>query len=70
MLLPEEQCGGASEVRRSYASFSHAADENGVSRILVGFHFRKAVDDGIAHGRKIGDCRDRILRPEGGRGGH
>jgi hypothetical protein len=52
--LPEEQCGGANEVLRSYASFSQAADENGVSRILVGFHFRKAVEEGIKHGRKIG----------------
>ena len=64
MLLPEEQCGGASEVRRSYASFSHAAEENGVSRILVGFHFRKAVNDGIKHGRKIGhDAVSHFLRP-------
>jgi hypothetical protein len=52
--LPEERCGGANEVLRSYASFSQAADENGVSRILVGFHFRKAVEEGIKHGRKIG----------------
>ncbi|MGH8070914.1 MAG: vanadium-dependent haloperoxidase [Candidatus Entotheonellia bacterium] len=52
--LPEEQCGGVNEVLRSYTSFSQAADENGVSRILVGFHFRKAVEEGIKHGRKIG----------------
>jgi PAP2 superfamily len=52
--LAEERCGGANEVLRSYASFSQAADENGVSRILVGFHFRKAVEEGIKHGRKIG----------------
>jgi hypothetical protein len=32
-----------------------AADENGLSRILVGFHFRKAVKEGIEHGRKIAD---------------
>ncbi len=32
---------------RSYASFSQAADENGISRILIGFHFRKAVREGI-----------------------
>jgi hypothetical protein len=52
--LPEERCGGANEVLRSYSSFSQAADENGVSRILVGYHFRKAVEEGIQHGRKIG----------------
>jgi hypothetical protein len=52
--LPEEQCGGANEVLRSYSSFSQAANENGLSRILVGYHFRKAVEEGITHGRKIG----------------
>jgi hypothetical protein len=52
--IPGERCGGPNEVLRSYSSFSQAADENGVSRILVGFHFRKAVEEGITHGRKIG----------------
>jgi hypothetical protein len=51
---PEKRCGGAHEVLRSYSSFSQAADENGLSRILVGYHFRKAVEEGITHGRKIG----------------
>jgi len=41
-------------LRRQYTSFSHAARENGLSRIYVGWHFRKAVDDGIRHGRRIG----------------
>jgi hypothetical protein len=54
LLLAEERCDGANEVLRSFSSFSQAADENGVSRILVGFHFRKAVEEGITHGRKIG----------------
>ena len=40
---------------RRYASFSQAAEENGVSRILVGFHFRKAVDEGIERGGRIAD---------------
>ena len=53
--LPEEQCGGAIEVLRSFSSFTQAAEENGLSRILVGFHFRKAVKEGIEHGRKIGN---------------
>ena len=49
---------------RAYASFSQAAEENGVSRILVGFHFRKAVREGIEHGRQIGRlAADRFLRP-------
>jgi hypothetical protein len=62
--LPEEQCGGAQEVRRTFSSFTEAAEENGVSRIYVGFHFRKAVEEGIAHGRKIGDrAVSRFLKP-------
>jgi hypothetical protein len=64
MLLAAERCGGASEVLRSYTSFSHAADENAVSRILVGFHFRKAVEDGTRHGRRIGkEAVTHLLRP-------
>jgi hypothetical protein len=57
LTLPvtEERCGGATEVRRSFSSFTQAAEENGVSRIYVGFHFRKAVQDGIKHGRQIGE---------------
>ena len=56
-------CADATPVYRHYASLSQAADENGLSRILVGFHFRKAVEEGIAHGRKIGDrAVDRFMR--------
>src|SRR5690606_24771142 len=43
LLDEEERCDGSNPVRRSYASFSQAADENALSRILVGYHFRKAV---------------------------
>src|SRR6266700_4390044 len=39
---------------RSFTSFSQAAAENGESRIYAGIHFRSAVEDGIAHGKKIG----------------
>ena len=57
-------CDDVSPVFRSYTSFSQAREENGVSRILVGFHFRKAVDEGIKHGRKIGNrAVDHFLRP-------
>jgi hypothetical protein len=48
------RCTDASPVYRSYASFSQAAEENGLSRILVGIHFRNAVEEGIQHGQKIG----------------
>jgi hypothetical protein len=57
-------CTDPTPVLRRYISFSQAAAENGLSRILNGFHFRKAVDEGIKHGRKIGDrAVDRFLRP-------
>jgi hypothetical protein len=64
LSLPEEQCGGSQAVFRTFSSFTEAADENGVSRIYVGYHFRKAVEEGIAHGRKIANRTvHRFLRP-------
>lgn len=62
--LAAERCGGASEVLRSFTSFTQAAEENGVSRIYNGFHFRDAVNKGIKHGRKIADrAVNRFLKP-------
>jgi hypothetical protein len=56
LTLPAgRKCTDASPVLRHYSNFSQAADENGVSRILVGFHFRNAVEEGIRHGRRIGE---------------
>jgi hypothetical protein len=58
-------CTDDSPVIRRFRSFSQAAQENGLSRILVGFHFRNAVEAGLEHGRKIGNrAVDRFLRPE------
>ena len=58
------KCGDPSPTLRSYSSFSQAANEGGLSRILVGFHFRKAVESGAKHGRKIGDhAVNHFLRP-------
>jgi hypothetical protein len=48
------RCTDLSPVFRSFSSFSEAAEENGLSRILVGIHFRYAVEQGIRHGRRIG----------------
>ncbi len=48
-------CNDATSVMRSFTSFSQAAEENALSRILVGFHFRNAVEQGVEHGRLIGD---------------
>ncbi|MEO6611069.1 MAG: hypothetical protein ABIT05_00200 [Chitinophagaceae bacterium] len=39
---------------RSYSSFSQAARENSLSRIYVGYHFRKACFDGEDLGRSVG----------------
>lgn len=65
LTLPSgSRCTDASPVLRRYWSFSQAAEENGVSRILVGFHFRKAVQEGIEHGRNLGSSAvERFMRP-------
>jgi hypothetical protein len=65
LTVPEgSTCDDPSPVWRSFTSFSQAANENGLSRIYVGFHFRHAVDDGIEHGRHIADrAVNRSLRP-------
>lgn len=39
---------------RSFTSLSQAARENSLSRIYVGYHFRKACMDGEALGKRIG----------------
>jgi PAP2 superfamily len=71
LTLPAgDTCDDESPVVRRYARFSQAARENGLSRILVGFHFRKAVEEGIEHGAKIADrAVSNFLRPVG-RSGH
>ncbi len=63
--LPEGQtCADASPTLRHFSRFSQAADENAVSRIYVGFHFRDAVVVGTRHGERIGDrVVNRVLRP-------
>ena len=63
-LAAGSTCADLAPVTRRYDSFSEAADENGLSRILIGFHFRNAVEDGIEHGRRIGArAVGRFLRP-------
>ena len=47
-------CSDPSPILRSYSSFSQAAAENAYSRILIGFHFRKSVEEGTAYGQDIG----------------
>ena len=40
---------------RKFTSFSQAADEASISRLYGGIHFRPALNNGIAQGRKIGN---------------
>jgi hypothetical protein len=47
------KCNEPSQVLRSFSAFSEAAEENALSRILVGIHFRDAVSEGMEQGRKI-----------------
>lgn len=57
-------CRDATPVFRSYFSFSQAAAENAYSRILIGFHFRKSIEEGTEYGRKIGRrAANLYLRP-------
>jgi hypothetical protein len=55
-------CDDAKPVLRSFASFTQAANENGLSRVLVGFHFRNATAEGTAYGRKIGERAATLLQ--------
>jgi hypothetical protein len=48
-----QKCDDSTPVTREFNRLSDAAAENGESRILIGFHFRHAVVDGIAHGKHI-----------------
>ena len=58
------RCDDAAPAIRTCWSFSQAAEENGLSRILVGYHFREAVKVGTDHGAKIGRWTvDRVLQP-------
>ena len=51
-------------IRMLLVTCSQAAQENAFSRILVGFHLRKAVETGTGHGGKIGTrVVNAVLRP-------
>jgi hypothetical protein len=54
VVLPANTCSDPTPVFRSYTNFSQAAAENAYSRILIGFHFRKSIEEGVEYGRKIG----------------
>jgi len=57
-------CNEGNPVRRKFRGFADAAEENAVSRIYVGFHFRDAVEKGLVHGQRIGEWAvDHALDP-------
>jgi PAP2 superfamily len=65
MALPDgsSTCDDTKPVLRSFTTFTQAANENGYSRVLVGFHFHNATDVGTAYGRKIGERAATLLQP-------
>jgi PAP2 superfamily len=50
-------------VTREYRSFAQAAQENGLSRLYAGIHFRHAIEDGRRQGRGIGRAVAEALPP-------
>ena len=57
-------CDAASPTLRRFSSLSKASNENGESRILVGWHVRDEVEQGSKHGVKIADrALAHFLRP-------
>jgi hypothetical protein len=56
--------GSLPGVTRSFSSVAAAADENALSRIYIGYHFRQATKVGVAQGRAVGNyIVDHALRP-------
>ncbi len=55
-------------VLRHYPSFSHAAEESGISRIYGGIHFMSANVYGLTTGAEVGALVvERLLKPRGNR---
>lgn len=50
-------------VKRRFRGFSEAAQENGLSRLYAGIHFRHAVKDGRRQGRSVGLAVAEALPP-------
>jgi hypothetical protein len=47
--------GSLAGVERSFSSVADAANENALSRIYIGYHFRQATKVGLVQGRAVGD---------------
>ena len=65
LTLPEGQrCGDPAPTKRRFTGFWQAATENANSRVWVGFHFRRAAEVGLDHGRRVARLvMDRQLKP-------
>lgn len=62
--VPEGACGSPDPTLRHFRSVTAAARENAVSRVYVGFHFRRATEVGTRHGLAIGTwTATTLLRP-------
>ena len=56
--------GSLPGVTRTFSSVAAAAQENALSRIYIGYHFRQATKVGVAQGRAVGDyIVEHALRP-------
>jgi hypothetical protein len=56
--------GSLPGVTRTFSSVAAAADENRLSRIYIGYHFRQATKVGVAQGRTVGNyVVEHSLRP-------
>lgn len=52
------------KIKRCFSSFSQASQENALSRIYLGVHWRFDAVEGIRQGKRVADAVvDRILRP-------
>jgi hypothetical protein len=40
--------------QRNFTSFTHAANEAGISRLYGGIHYRSSIENGLQQGRSIG----------------
>jgi hypothetical protein len=56
--------GSLAGVTRTFSSVAAAAEENRLSRIYIGYHFRQATKVGVAQGRTVGNyVVEHSLRP-------
>ncbi|SOC52379.1 vanadium-dependent haloperoxidase [Ornithinimicrobium cerasi] len=52
-LPPGQRCDDATPTLRSFDGIWEAAEENAESRVLVGYHFRRATEVGLRHGEQV-----------------